>query len=406
MTKPLDDVTVIEVASYVAAPSAGAILADLGADVIRVEPLRGDPWRGQARRPKVDEDLRNYDYQFAVSNRGKRSVTIDLTSEGGLATMQKLVANAQVFMCNMLAPRQAKMGLDPASLHAVNPTLVHATLTGYGTTGPEAWRPGYDVTAFFARSGLMESTREGSDATPTMPRNGQGDQTTGLAFFGAIMAALRQAERTGEGQVVETSLLETAVWTLGCDYSITAVDEAFVRLRTRHEAIIATNNRFPCGDGKWMVITMPGEANYPKLCRVIGREDLIDHEDYATARDRLRNMAALTKELDETLATKSRWQWGELFDAEGIVWAPIQALDDVVRDPQAQAIGVFCDIPDTEVGTIRSVRIPMRFHTADVGPLGPPPAAGEHTDEVLQQLGLDTDDIAQLRRDNVIGDAR
>ncbi len=402
--KPLDDVTVIELAGYVAAPSAGAILADLGADVIRIEPLSGDPWRGQARRPKVDEDLRDFDYQFAVSNRGKRSIALDLSSEDGIDVVYKLVAGAQVFMCNMLAPRQTKMGLDPTSLHAVQPGLVHATLTGYGTTGPEAWRPGFDVTAFFARSGLMESMRDGSEATPPLARPGQGDQTTGLAFLGAILAALRQAERTGEGQVVETSLLETAAWTLGCDYSITAVDGAFVRLRNRHQAVIATNNRFPCGDGKWLVISMPGAANYAKLCRVIGRHDLAEDERYLTPRDRLRNMETLITALDETLATKTRDEWGEIFDAEGIVWGPVQALDEVVRDPQAEAIGLFCEIPDTEIGTIRSVRAPMRFHTAEVGPAGPPPGLGEHTNDILDQAGFTPDQVQELRTSGVIRD--
>ncbi len=402
MTKPLDDVTVIELAGYVAAPSAGAILADLGADVIRIEPLSGDPWRGQARRPKIDDELRNYDYQFAVSNRGKRSIALDLSSDAGIDIVYKLVADAQVFMCNMLAPRQTKMRLDPDSLHAVNPTLVHATLTGYGTTGPDAWRPGFDVTAFFARSGLMEAMRDGPEATPPMARPGQGDQTTGLAFFGSILAALRQAERTGEGQVVETSLLETAAWTLGCDYSITAVDEAFVPLRSRHQAVIATNNRFPCGDGKWLVISMPGVTNYAKLCRAIGREDLIDDERYLTPRDRLRNMESLIASLDETLATKTRDEWGELFDAEGIVWGPVQALDEVVRDPQALAIDLFCEIPGTDVGTIRSVRAPMRIHTAEIGPAGPPPGLGEHTNDILDKLGLEPDEVAKLREANVI----
>jgi len=402
MSKPLEDVSVVEVAGYVAVPSAGAILADLGADVVRIEPLRGDPWRGQARRPKVADELRNYDYQFAVSNRGKRSIALDLSTDAGADLVQQLVARSQIFICNMLVHRQERLGLDPATLQAVNPTLVHGTLTGYGTTGPDAWRPGFDVTSFFARSGMMEAEREDVDSPPPMPRPGQGDHTAGLALLSAVLVALRQAERTGKGQIIETSLLEAAVWTLACDYAITAVDHAPVPHRARENAIIATNNRFPCGDGRWLVITMPGPANWAKLCLAIGRHEWLDEERYASPRDRLRLMPEIVAGIDAALASRSRDEWGEVFDREGIVWAPVQTLGEVVVDPQATALGLFCDIEGTEVGTIPSVRIPMQFHTADAGPAGPAPDIGQHTDEVLSDLGLDGAAIAKLEAEGVI----
>ncbi|MDG2113935.1 MAG: CoA transferase, partial [Actinomycetota bacterium] len=185
MAAPLDDVRIIEIDSWMAAPSAGAILADLGADVIKVEPLRGDPMRGMGRPAKVDEAIKGYDFQFDVDNRGKRSVAVDLDSEQGAAVVRRLVAGADVFMCNLLVHRQERFGLDPASLTAVNPRIVHATLTGYGTTGPEAWRPGYDVTAFFGRSGIYDAMREGELGAVPMARPAQGDHTTGLALVGA-----------------------------------------------------------------------------------------------------------------------------------------------------------------------------------------------------------------------------
>ena len=149
MAAPLDDVKVIEVDSWMATPSAGAILADLGADVIKVEPLDGDPARGFSRPAKLPPEIKDYDFQFDVDNRGKRSIAVDLGSPQGQEVVHRLIADADVFMCNLLIHRQERFGLDPATVTAVNPRIVHATLTGYGTTGPEAWRPGYDVTAFF-----------------------------------------------------------------------------------------------------------------------------------------------------------------------------------------------------------------------------------------------------------------
>ena len=204
MTAPLDNVTVVEIDNWMASPSAGAILADLGADVIKIEPLSGDPMRDMGRPAKVSEDKKKFDYQFDVSNRGKRSIAIDLESEAGMEVVFLLIARADVFMCNLLKHRQDKFGLDPHNIKQANPRIVHATLTGYGTNGPEAHRPGYDVTAFFGRSGLYDAMREGETGTVPMARPAQGDHTTGLAFVAAILAALRLAERTGEAQVVET----------------------------------------------------------------------------------------------------------------------------------------------------------------------------------------------------------
>jgi crotonobetainyl-CoA:carnitine CoA-transferase CaiB-like acyl-CoA transferase len=212
MTAPLADIVVVEVDSYMAAPSAGAILADLGATVIKVEPLTGDPMRGLSRAIKhedLSDDVRRYDFGFDVDNRGKKSIALALDQPEGADLVRKLVADADIFMCNLLVGRQEKFGLDPETLFKVKLNLVHATLTGYGTTGPDAWCPGYDVTAFFGRSGLYDAQREGDEGVVPMARPAQGDHTTGLAMVASMLAALRLAEKSGEGQVVETSLYET-----------------------------------------------------------------------------------------------------------------------------------------------------------------------------------------------------
>ena len=256
------------------------------------------------------------------------------------------------------APEEIR--LDPETLLARNKSLVHATLTGYGTDGPEASRPGYDVTAFFGRSGLYDAMREGPDGFVPMARPAQGDHTTGLALFGAIMAGLRMAEKTGEGQVVETSLFETAVWTQATDYAITAVDKAPVRRRTRNQQITATANRYPCGDGKWIVINNPEQAAWPRFCKAIGQEAWLEKEEWIDQRSRFYAMADVVAAIDEVLATRAGTN-GAIFDAAGLIWGPVLSLDEVAKDPQAQAIGLFPTIESEVVGSYHSVRIPMRM---------------------------------------------
>ncbi len=404
MSAPLDDITVLEVDNYMAAPSAGAILADLGARVLKVEPLTGDPMRGIGRPAKVDGDLARYDLSFDVDNRGKHSIAVALDTPEGAALIHRLVQGAQVFMCNLLPHRQQRFGLDPETLLKINPRVVHATLTGYGTDGPDALRPGYDVTAFFGRSGIYDAMREGDYGEVPMARPAQGDHTTGLALLGAILAGLRMADRTGKGQVVETSLYETAIWTQATDFGVTAVDRAPVRRRARHQMLTPAANRYPCGDGKWVVLNTMGADGWEKLCRALGREDWLSDERFKDGKGRYDHMAELVAGVDATLAAKSRDEWGEIFDREGLIWGPVLALEEVAADRQAEAIGMFPFIDHQRLGTYRSVRIPMRIRDADIGPRGPAPDLGQHTLEILTAAGLSDAEIATLKARGVVAD--
>jgi crotonobetainyl-CoA:carnitine CoA-transferase CaiB-like acyl-CoA transferase len=396
LVAPLQDVTVITIESWMAAPSASAILADLGANVIKVEPLTGDPMRDSSRSPKVEGPLSDFDCQFDVDNRGKRSIAVALDTEVGLATVHRLVAQADIFMCNLLIHRQERFGLDPESVLKLNPGIVHATLTGYGTTGPDAWRPGYDVTAFFGRSGLYDASREGNDGAVPMARPAQGDHTTGLAMLGAILAGLRLAEKTGEGQVVETSLFETAIWTQASDFGTTAIDQAPVRKRSRHELLSPTANRYPCGDGKWVVFNMMDAGAFARLCKAIGRDEWLLDDRFETPRGRYDHMPILVDGIDQALAARSRDEWGEIFDDQGLIWGPVLTLDEVSRDKQAHAIGMFPEIEHPQMGPYRSVNIPFRFRSADVRPRGPAPAIGQHSRQILSDMGFTDSDINDL----------
>lgn len=403
MQAPLEDITVIAVDSWMAAPSAGAIMADMGARVIKIEPLQGDPMRDSGRAPKIeDEALKAYDFQFDVDNRGKESVCVDLTKPEGIAVVHKLCESADIFLCNLLTQRQTKYQLDPATLFGINPKLVHATLTGYGTSGPEAWRPGFDVTAFFGRSGLYDAMREGANGLVPMARPAQGDHTTGLAMFGSIMAALRLAEKTGKGQAVETSLYETAVWTQATDFATTSNDAAPVRQRARDELFLPTANRYPCGDGKWVVFNMPEPRYWPVFCKAIGKEDWLEDERLQDVRSRFRLMHELVPKIDEVLMTKTRDEWGEIFDEAGLIWGPVLGLHEVAQDSQADAINLFPEVQHETLGTYKTVNIPMRFADAEVRPRAVAPLLGEHTHEALKSAGYSDEELASLTEAGVI----
>ena len=209
----------------------------------------------------------------------------------------------------------------------------------------------------------------------------------------------------GEGQVVETSLYHTAVWTQATDYSVTAIDERSLRPRARNQQIIATANRFPCADGRWIVLNMPEDSAWPLLCKTIGREDWLEDERYVDLRSRFRNMEDLVAGIDEAMAANTRDEWGRIFDEVGIIWGPVLGLHEVVQDPQAEAIGLFPELEHPAIGSYRTVSNPIRFHTADIGPRSPAPALGADTRSVLEETGYTPADIDALTADGAIADA-
>jgi len=400
--RPLEGIRVIEVSSWMATPSAGAIMADLGAEVVKVEPLVGDPLRGVGRQPKVDDEQRPFvDEPFLVENRGKRSVAVDLATVAGQDLVHRLVATGEVFVCNLLPRRQQRFGLTPEALFAVRPDLVHATLTGYGTTGPEAWRPGYDVTAFFGRASISDGLIE-PPGPPPQPRPAQGDHTTGLALVAAVLAGLRLVERTGEGQAVETSLFHAAAWTMATELATTLVDHRQPSRRDRRHLLTPLANRFRCRDDRWLVVNMPEPHWWPRFCKAIDHEEWVDDSRYATPRGRFDHMPELVDQLDDIFALRDRDEWGQIFDDHDLIWGPIQNLVELVEDRQAREAGLWTQIDHPEVGLLDTVAVPMRFAGSDVGPRGPAPSLGQDTDAVLAELGYDTDRVAALRADGIV----
>lgn len=400
MAAPLSDIRVIELTSWMAAPSAGAVLADLGADVVKVEPLAGDPVRGMVRQPKT-EVWPGLDASFHVDNRGKRSVAVALDRREGADIVRRLVQGADVFMSNLLPRRQQRFGLDAATLLALQPRLVHATFTGYGMVGPDAERPGYDVTTYFGRGAITDSMTEPGAVAPA-PRPAQGDHAAGMALVTAILAALRLVESTGTGQVVDASLLGMAVWTMATDLSAALVDGRQPTLRGRRYQISALANRFRCGDDRWIVLNMPEPHWWPKFCAAIGRQDLAEDPRFTTIKLRFDNMGELMDTLDETFASQPIAAWARILDEAGLIWGPAATIAELAVDLQAEAAGLYPEL-DLGRGTIRTVAIPLHIEGADVGPRGPAPSIGQHTVEVLTAAGLTEGEVAALAQAGVVG---
>ena len=405
MVAPLEGVRVVEMAGWMAAPGAAALMADMGADVVKVEPPRGDPMRGATRQPRVPEGDPPLDAAFALDNRGKRSVAVAVNQPQGADLVRRLAARADVFVCNLLPARQARYGLDPATLQQLTPRLVHATLTGYGPAGPDAARPGYDLTAFFGRGAVLDAMSEPANSAPPRLRPAQGDHTAALALFAGILAALRVVEATGQGQVVDVSLLGAAAWTMSSDLSATLVDGVRPNPQGRIARPHALHGGFRCADARWILLFMPEPHWWPRFCEAVGRPGWIEDERFATYAARAANMPELTRLMDELFATRPLREWCALFDERGFIWGPAATVDEFAADEQAAADGLFPEIGTPDGRRFRTVRAPMRLAGADVAPRGPAPAVGEHTAAVLAELGVDDGELAELAGAGVIGPA-
>jgi crotonobetainyl-CoA:carnitine CoA-transferase CaiB-like acyl-CoA transferase len=404
MTAPLDGIRVLEVAGWMAAPGAAALLADLGADVVKVEPITGDVARGAVRQPERPEGDPPLDASFQADNRGKRSLAVALDRPEGREVVRRLVRDVDVFVTNLLAHRQGKFALDAESLHAVNPRLVHASLTGYGLDGPDAARAGYDITAFFGRGGIAHSITEPGEHAPRS-RPAQGDHTAALALLAAVLSALRLVERTGEGQVVDVSLLATAAWTMTTDLSATLVDGQNPITRGRRHRRYALQESFRTADDRFLLLFMPEPRWWPRFCEVVGRPEWASDPRFETTASRGEHMPEITDLMDALLAERTLEEWGALFEEHGFIWAPAATVAELAADPHAEATGMFPEIEHPEAGRFRTVGAPFRISGAAVGPRAAAPALGEHSCAVLTDAGLGDDEVAALVEAGVVGTA-
>lgn len=403
MVAPLAGVKVVEVTSWMAAPSAAAVLADMGADVVKVEPPRGDAVRGLMRPPKSPPGLPSIDYSFTADNRGKRSAAIAVDSPEGAQLVHKLVAGADVFICNLLHRRQHRYGLDATTLLGVNPRLVHASLTGFGPTGPDAERAGYDVTVFFGRGAIVDTMTEPGGLAPH-PRPAQGDHAAGMALVAAVLAALRLAEQTGEGQVVDVNLLAMAAWTMATDLSSVLVDGRQPSKRDRRHVMTPLAGRFRCSDDRFIVLNMPEARWWAPFCAALERPEWVADPRFDTLRSRYQNMPELMDMIDEIFASKPMHEWSRVLDDAGLISGPAATLAELAADPQASAAAMFPEI-EHPAGGFRTIGVPFTIHGADIAPRGPAPDVGQHSVEVLGSVGLSPDDVSALAAAGIVGPA-
>jgi crotonobetainyl-CoA:carnitine CoA-transferase CaiB-like acyl-CoA transferase len=383
---PLSGVRVVELGVWVAGPAAGGILADWGADVVKLEPPTGDPAR--TFQQMLGGDLPNNPV-FELDNRSKRSIAVDLGTEEGRSVARRLIGEADVFLTNIRVPALRRVGLDPDTLRAAHPRLVYAIVTGYGLSGPEADSPAYDIAAFWARSGVAAALTPPGGNLP-FQRGGMGDHSVGMTAAGMVSAALFARERTGRGDLVSTSLLRQGAYTIGFDVNIALMWGLPVRVGERTSMGNVCINNYSAGDGRrFWIVGLEGDRHWPPLARVVGHPEWIEDPRFATGRGRAENATELIALLDEAFATRPLAEWAGVFAGEpDFFWAPVQSIDELIVDEQFVASGGLVEVAD-EQGTMTMVATPADFAEHRGGPRFRAPRLGEHTRELLAEAGYD-----------------
>lgn len=389
----LDGVRVIEHATYIAAPGCGAMLSDWGADVVKIEPPGGDPIRRFFESIGVDNETNPV---FDLDNRGKRSIVLDVAKPEAAPIMRQLIGGADVFLTNVRPGGLRRAGLDHETLRAAFPRLIYASLTGFGLAGPDADKPGFDIASFWARSG-MASLLPPKGTEPFPIRTAMGDHITSMAAASGVMAALFSRERTGQGRLVEASLLRTAFYALGSDMAIQLAFGRIASTRPRADAIQPIANFFKTRDGRWLT-TVPrqGEADWAPFCTALGQEALIADPRFATSKDRRKNGPALVAVMDEVFAGLDFAEVAARLDAANIVWSPMQTPAEAAADPQLRAAGGVSEIAYPDGRRQETPSTPLRFDDVPSQTLRPAPRAGEHTRAVLSEAGVANTDIDRL----------
>jgi CoA:oxalate CoA-transferase len=401
MSGPLEGVKVVEITMFQQGPVAGMRLGDLGADVIKIEAKTGDPARGFMKIIGAMTGLSGHNYYFEHTNRNKRSLVLDLKTEEGMAVFFDLIDNADVFLNNMSIGAPVKMGIGPDVLMERNPRLIYAQASGWGRKGPDAQALSFDYTGI-ARSGLMMSCGEkGSPPTQILP--GIGDEIGGLMCAWGITAALYSREKTGKGQLVDTSLMGSMIGALGF---IMAAPATLGQEFPREVRALAGNplyNHYRCKDDRWIAIAhLDPDRYWPKVCRAMGIRELEHDERFAGIEARGKNAKGLVAILDEKFAAKTRGQWFEILDREGCIFTPVQTPEEVTRDPQALANNYFIQVEHPDWGPIKATGFPWDFSDTPASWRRKAPKFGEHSHEILKEAGYTEEKIASLRKAGVV----
>jgi len=395
----MDGVRVVELASWTYVPVAGAVLAEWGAEVIKIEhPETGDPQRGLAAMGLVPTGPGGVSHMMELPNRGKRSVGLDIRTDEGRDILLKMCETADVFLTNWRPQARQKYRVDVEDIRAVNPSIIYVRGSGQGQRGPEAERGGYDGCTFWARGGPADIISDPDDYPISQPGPAFGDLIGGMTIAGGISAALYHRERTGEAMIVDNSLLATAMWATGASV-LAAGLFGFGRMPRgdRKKVPNPLVGNYRTSDGRYLSLVMLESDRYwGDLVTRMGRPDLVEDPRFVDAAARAANSEACVTLLDETFATKTFAEWKEILAEAKGVWAPVQTAAELLEDPQALANGYLRDVEAHSGTMFQMVASPLQFDE-EPPDLVRGPEHGEHTDEVLGELGLDMDQIMELK---------
>ncbi len=399
----LDGIKVVELATYIAGPASAVILADFGADVIKIEPPgRPDPYRGGHLRGS-ESPKSEYPYGYIVDNRNKRGIALDIKTEQGRAAFEKLIESADVFVTNMPIPTRERLNISYEEIRALNERIVYASISAYGETGPDAGRTGFDSTALWARTGLMDLVKPGPDFPPARSLPGMGDHPTAVSLYAAIMTGLFRRERTGAGSHVSTSLMANGVWWNGMLAQATLCGAKVECRPPREESRNPMHNLYQTRDGRWIhIVFNTNQHRWPEFAALIGRPEIGADPRFATQEDRMANKMALIPILDAAFAERDHADWVRLLDENRFTFGDVRKVEDMLTDVQMVEGRVLRPIDDPAAGAEYVVDSPLWVEGSEKTPPAMPPELGEHTEEVLRAVGYDDAGLAELRKAGAI----
>ncbi len=401
INKPLlGDIRVIELATMVFAPSACVVLADFGAEVIKVEPLNGgDLNREYHKLPGMP--ISDLPYTFQMDNRNKKSIALNLKSEKGYEALCKLLAEADVFVSNLRPKALARLKLDFESLQTINPRLIAATATGYGEHGEEKDKPGYDNVCYWSRSGIDQHVFPYESWLNAFPF-GAGDHPSGMSLFAAIMTGLYQRKETGKGCKVSTSLLANGAWANATMLQAQLCDATFQQKRPRAQAYNFTNLHYRSKDNRLLRLGIVNlDKDWEAFCQAIARPDLIDDTRFADDEGRAENMPLLISQIDQAFAAYDMSHWQKTFDKYDMPYAVLPTYEEAANDQQKEDNDIIVPLSHPRYGQIRTINSPFEVSGYQKSKPTAAPLLGEHSREVLSELGYSDDEINQLIEEGI-----
>jgi crotonobetainyl-CoA:carnitine CoA-transferase CaiB-like acyl-CoA transferase len=384
---------VVDLASFIAGPSAAVILSDFGADVLKVEPPAGELWRMGHKIPPQPQAKDAYPWHLA--NRNKRGMTLDLKSPSAKQVLERLVKWADVLIVNTPHPGRKKLGLEYEDVVGWNPRLIYSDLTGFGEKGPDANLPGFDITSYWARSGLLSMTRD-AGAAPTWPVAGSGDNATAVGLYSAIVTALYRRERTGKGSYVTTSLLAEGIWSASVSIQAALCDAKFFGLHDRKNPANAAMNVYRSADDTWFVLLVTPDK-LAAVAKAIDRTDLLTDPRFSDPAKLVQNMPQLTAILDEVFSSQPMSHWYEVFNGVHVAFGAVRGPQEVINDPQLRVNEIVVPFEGAGGKLTLTVSSPIQVHGVTKTAARRAPELGEHNDEILKDLGFDAKTIDSLR---------